>query len=188
MVANRRRLLLPRDVRALAIEYDAAPDLPIDAEGAALCRALWEEYRAFSLDRQAELADDFNILLVNLEMPYNNGRELLADLVAGTYKVPAPHACPVHPEWDGVGYAASRTWHDIDGHGYGGAYFDLEGELVTVRMQAEVLREAGREHLVCVVFSDTMQQLCSTLYNHRFAPQKVVLTEHEKLIERVLNG
>lgn len=187
MVANRRRILLPREVRALADEYDNAPPVPEGPE-AERCIALWREYRAFSLDRQAELADAFNIILVNVENPYDHGRSLLADLVAGQYRVPAPHACPTHPEWDTAGFAASRTWHDIDGHGYGGVYFDLEGELITVRLQAEVLRDAGMEHLVCVVFSDTMQQLCSTLANHRFAPQKVALTEHERLMERVLNG
>lgn len=183
-----RRPITPKDIKALALEYDAAPDVPVDPAEAAACAELWLEYRAFSLDRQAELADAFNILLVNVADPYHNGRELLADLVSGQYKVPAPHACPVHPEWDGVGFAAARTWHDIDGHGYGGAYFDLDGELITVKLQAEVLREAGREHLVCVVFSDTMQQLCSTLYNHRFADQKMTRTEYERLIERVLNG
>lgn len=186
MVTPARRLILPKDVRALAAEYDAAPDLPEGNDGEH-CEALWIEYRSFSLDRQAELADQFEIVLVNVSDPYAHGRELLADLVSGRYKVPAPHACPVHPEWDSTGFAASRTWHDIDGHGFSGSYFDLDGEIATVKAQAAVLRDAGLEHLVCVVFSDTMQQLCSTLINHKFAPQKVVLTEHRRILERILN-
>lgn len=173
--------LRPRDVRLFAAEYDAAPDCDPSLV------PLWDEYRQYTLLRQAELADRFNIHLVSEQDPYHHGRELLADLIDRKYKVPAPAACPVHPSWDGQGYGASRTVHDIDGHGAAGSYFDLEGELYTVKEQAELLRAHKKEHLIVVVFSDTMQQLCSTLVNRRFAPQKVVLTEHTHLIDRCLS-
>lgn len=173
--------LRPREVRLLAAEYDAAPSL----DEAAV--SLWEKYRTYTLLRQAELADSFNIHLVSEQDPYTHGRQLLADLVGRAYKVPAPAACPVHPLWDGQGFGASRTVHDIDGHGAAGSYFDLEGEILTLCEQAERLRAAGLEYLIPVVFSDTMQQLCSTLVNRSFAPQKVVVTEYDYLIERCLS-
>lgn len=174
------RILRPSDVAKLAAEYDAAPDC--DDE----CAVLWRKYADFSLTRQAELTEQFTIYLVNVEQPYTHGSLLLADLVKGQYKVPAPTSCPVHPVWDGQSYAASRTWHDIDGHGYSGVGFTLDEEIKTFQAQATILREWGREELIPVVFSDTMQQLCSTLVHHSFAPQKVALTEMERLLERCL--
>lgn len=177
----KRHVLRPSDVERLAREYDNAPDV---ADPALL--ALWEEYALFALERQRLLAGEFNIQLVNVDDPYNHGSQLLADLVRRHYKVPAPVACPGHPAWDGVRYAAARTWHDIAGHGYGGVGFTLHEEIKTYQLQAEELRAAGREHLIVVVFSDTMQQLCSTITNHAFAPQKVVCTEFTRLLERCL--
>lgn len=170
--------LRPRDVRDLAAEYDEAPEYDHSL------KTLWEEYAIHMLQRQAELADYFDLTLVNKADPYANGRELLSDLVDDHYMIPAPTACPDHPEWDGVRYAASRTVHDIDGHGAAGSHFDLEGEIYTVRKQIKHLPE----HLWCVTFSDTMMQLCSTLTNHVFAPQKVVVTSHERLFERCVGG
>lgn len=176
----RAKPLRPRDVLMLANEYDAAP---VADES---CTPKWERYAAFAMNRQRVLAGGFTIYLVSVSDPYSHGSELLADLVRGQYKVPAPVACPAHPLWDGAQFAASRTWHDIEGHGFSGVGFTLDEELATFRRQSEQLRDAGLEDLICVVFSDTMQQLASTLVNHRFAPQKVVLTEHERLIERCL--
>lgn len=172
-----RSPLRPRDVRLLAAEYDAAPSLDPH------CTQLWQDFAVWALERQATLADQFTIRLVNVSDPYSHGRELLADLIRRDYQVPAPHACPVHPIWDGQAFAASRTVHDLDGHGSAGSYFDLEGEILTVQRQAEITPE----QFMPVVFSDTMQQLCSTLVNHQFAPQKVVLTEYERLLERCLS-
>lgn len=173
-------ILRPRDVHLLAEEYDNAPDM--EEEHA----TLWQEYAVFSLDRQRVLSANFLIVMVPVSDPYGHGSELLADLVRGHYRVPAPGACPVHPVWDSSAFAASRTWHDIDGHGMSGVGFQIDEEIKTFCAQAEILRLAGREDLIPVVFSDTMQQLCSTLFNHAFAPQKVVRTEHERLIERCL--
>lgn len=177
-----RHILRPSDVARLASEYDAAPDI---ADPALL--ALWEEYALYALQRQHDLTRDFMVQLVPISDPYANGSQLLADLVRRHYQVPAPTACPGHPAWDGVRYAAARTWHDIAGHGYGGVGFTLHEEVRTYQLQAEELRNAGKEHLIVVVFSDTMQQLCSTVYNHAFAPQKVVCTEFTRLLERCLS-
>lgn len=179
----RRRPLRPSDVARLAAEYDAAPDIA-DPD---TCPPLWMQYSAYALDRQRNLADQFTIYFVSVSDPYGHGSELLSDLVQGRYKVPAPTACPPHPTWDGAAYSASRTWHDIEGHGFTGGGFTLDEEVRTFRQQAEQLRAASLEELICVVFSDTLQQLASTLFNRRFAPQKVVLTEHSKLIERCLD-
>lgn len=172
--------LRPRDLIVLANEYDAARDADESLS------PKWERYSAFALNRQRVLAGGFTIYLVNVSNPYAHGSELLADLVQGNYKVPAPLACPVHPVWDGSQFGAARTWHDIEGHGFSGVGFTLDEEIKTFQRQATMLEAAGLADLICVVFSDTMQQLASTLVNHRFAPQKVVLTEYEKLIARCL--
>jgi hypothetical protein len=178
----RRGPLRRVDVERLAHEYDNAPDVADEC-----LLPLWEEYALFALERQRQLVDEFEVQLVSVADPYKHGSNLLADLVRRHYKVPAPTACPGHPAWDGVRYAAARTWHDIAGHGYGGVGFTLEEEIQTYRLQADELCVAGKEHLVVVVFSDTMQQLCSTLFNHAFAPQKVVCTEFTRLLERCLS-
>lgn len=174
--------LRPRDVRNIAREYDAASDI---ADPSLV--PLWCEYADLMVAEMANQADRFVMRIVNSDMPYNNGAELLRDLVARRYKVPASTTCPVHPVWDGVRFAASRAVHDITGHGAAGTDFTLGGEIPTFHMQAQWLRDRGREDLICVVFSDTMQQLCSTLFNHRFAPQKVTLTEYERCLERCLD-
>lgn len=174
--------LRPRDVAELAAQYEAAPAV---ADKSLV--PLWQDYGHLMLSYQASLADDFYIRIVNDENPYANGAHLLRDLIARKYRVPAPHACPVHPVWDGQTFAAARTVHDLTGHGASGTDFTLPGEIPTFHQQAEWLRCVGREDLIVVVFSDTLQQLCNTLAHHRFAPQKVVVPEDDRCLERCLS-
>lgn len=161
--------------RALAKVYDEAPHC-----GELHNARMWSDLGEYSLEREAKLAADIDIIVVK-EPPYNGqlgAERMFNDVGKGRYLVHDFTTQHEHTYWPCRTWQAFRTVHDLDAHIPSGGDFSAGGEEHVFKVHVDKINDP---ELTPAIFSETLFELASTLTNHAFPTYHKALITGESL-------